>query len=442
MRQMFLASLRRLVQADRHVPDRTSEEIAAEVERNYRWNFSFNLLDGASFWFGISFISSATIAPLFISKLTDSALPVGIVAALAQGGWFLPQLFTANAVERLARKKPAVIYLGFLLERVPMWVMVSAAILAGRSTQWALILFLVGYAWRALGGGVVATAWQDLIARCFPVDRRGRFWGITSFVGNGAGIVGAGVSAWLLRTFPFPTNFVYTFALAATFLLLSMLFLAQTREPAQAPRTVRQTNRQFLAGLPELLRRDHNFGRFLGARLLLAAGQMGAGFVTVSAVARWQIPDSTVGIFTSVLLLGQTLGTLTFGLLSDRHGHKLALELGALASLLAFLLAWLAPSAEWLYAVFILLGVTIGSIVVSGILVVMEFSSAERRPTYMGLTNTGVGLVGMAAPLIGATLAGVSYGGVFLLSAVLNVAALVAMHWGVKEPRWNGPAAH
>lgn len=31
------------------------------IERNYRWNFIVNTLDGASFWFGMSFFSSAII---------------------------------------------------------------------------------------------------------------------------------------------------------------------------------------------------------------------------------------------------------------------------------------------------------------------------------------------------------------------------------------------
>ena len=99
------------------------------------------------------------------------------MAAIAQSAWFLPQVFTANLVERLPRKKPVVINLGFFLERLPMWVLVLAALVAGTSPLLALLLFFTGYAWHGLGAGIIATAWQDLIARCFPVDRRGRFFG-------------------------------------------------------------------------------------------------------------------------------------------------------------------------------------------------------------------------------------------------------------------------
>ncbi len=427
-----------LLQLNRPVPPRTEDEIAAEVARNYPWNFAVNLLDGANFWFGLSFVSSSTIAPLFVSKLTTGSFAVGLVAVIANGAWFLPQLFTANFVERLPRKKPIVINLGFFLERLPMWLLVVASLAAGRSHALALVLFFIGYAWHGLGAGVIATAWQDMIARCFPVEQRGRFFGITNFVGAGMGAAGAGLSTWLLKTFAFPTSFTYIFIIASVALSLSWFFLALTREPVEPITAPKQSNRQFFARLPDILRRDHNFRRFLVARSLMTLGGMGWGFVTVAAVRRWGVPDSTVGIYTAAHLLGQTVGNLAFGFLADRFGHKLCLELGSVAATCAFALAWLAPLAGWYYVVFALLGVTLSSLLVSGILVSLEFSEPQRRPTYVGLSNTVVGLVGVTAPLLGAWLADVGYGWLFAASALVNLAALVAMRWWVREPRWMG----
>ena len=74
------------------------------IERNYRWNFLVNTLDGASFWFGMSFFSSTIILPLFVSHFTDSPLTIGLISFLGWGGILLPQLFMANAVERAPGK--------------------------------------------------------------------------------------------------------------------------------------------------------------------------------------------------------------------------------------------------------------------------------------------------------------------------------------------------
>jgi MFS family permease len=428
--------LRRLLQLDRPVPAASDQEAHEFMKRNYRWNFTVNLLDGASFWFGISFASGSTIGPLFVTKLSDDPLPVGILAVIAQAGWFLPQLFTANAVERLARKKPVVINMGFFLERLPMFLLVLAASIAAGNANLALVLFLLGYGWHTVGAGVIATAWQDLIARCFPVESRGRFMGLTTFIGTAMGTAGAGLSAWLLATFPFPQNFVYTFSIAALGITLSWVFLALTREPVQPVTNARQSTRQFWAGLRGILRRDRNFRRFLVARLLLALSGMGQGFITVAAVRRWDVADGVVGGFTAAMLLGQSAGNLLFGVLADRYGHKLSLELGGLFGLLAFVVAWLAPAPIWYYLVFFCLGLFLGSIIVSGILVVLEFAEASRRPTYVGLANTGVGLAATVAPLVGAGLAAVSYSLLFALSAAAGLLAIILMRWWVREPRW------
>ncbi len=430
------SALRWLLRADEPAPLRTEAELTAVTEQNYRWNFTVNLLDGVNFWFGASFISSATVVPLFISQLTDSQLAIGVAAMIAQGSWFAPQLLTANVVERLARKKPVVVNLGFFLERVPIWLTAVAAILAFRSATAALLLFLVAYAWHGLGAGVVATAWQDLIARCFPVDRRGRFFGLTMFLGAGSGLLAASLSAWFLEEFPFPLNFVYSFSLAALFITLSWVFLALTREPVQPSSIPRQSTGEYIQALPVIVRQDDNFRRFLVGRLLFALGGMGTGFVTVTAVQRFQVPNSTVGLYTLAMLAGQTAGNLLFGLLADRRGHKLSLELSALAGMAAFLLAWLAPEPTWIFAAFVLLGISTGGVIVSGILLVMEFCLPEKRPTYVGLTNTAVGVISLLAPLVGAGLAAANAGWLFSLSAFFYALSFAALHWWVREPRF------
>lgn len=431
----FNQIFRWMLQADKPAPDRTDAEISAEAEQNYRWNFTVNLLDGASFWFGLSFFSSATVIPLFIIQLTDSPLIIGIVAMIAQGSWFIPQLFTANGIERLARKKPVVVNLGFFLERVPVWVTALAALLAFWSPLGALLLFIMAYAWHGLGAGIIATAWQDMIARCFPVAKRGRFFGLTMFLGAGTGMLAASASAWFLETFPFPQNFVYTFSLAALFITISWVFLALTREPVQPSKVPRQSNRQYWRTLPNIVRQDDNYRRFLLGRLLMALGGMGTGFITVTAVKQWQVSNSTVGLYTLAMLLGQTAGNLFFGLLADRRGHKLSLELSAIAGMGAFLIAWLAPAANWYFAVFVFLGISTGGIIVSGILVVMEFCAPEKRPTYVGLTNTGVGVISVMAPLLGALLASQSEAWLFALCAVVFLLSYIILHWRVQEPR-------
>jgi MFS family permease len=427
-----------LLQLNRPLLERSEQELAALVERDYKWNFSVNLVDGVAFWFGLSFISATTILPLFVSKLTASTIPIGLTAIISQAGWYLPQILSANWVERLPRRKPMFVNMGFLLERLPIWVMVVSAMVAGAYPYLALAIFLFSYSWRSFGGGVVGPAWTDLIARVIPVERRGRFWGLTSALGTGAGLIGSALTAWLLLHYPFPTSFVHIFALAAAVISIGWCFATLIREPAQPVRRPRQSQRQYLSSLPNLLRQDPAFGHFLVARVLLGLGALGQGFVTVAAVRTWGVSDGTVGLYTFALLLGQTLGNLAFGLLSDRMGHKLSLELAAVAYFLAHTLAWLAPTPAWYPLVFLLMGLGLGSVLVSGILIVLEFCEPERRPTYAGMGNTAVGIASIAGPLLATALASVGYDLLFATGAAINLAAWVAMRWWVQEPRYAG----
>src|SRR5512134_572565 len=98
-----------------------------QIEQHYRWNFLVNALDGASFWFGMSFISSAVILPLYVSHFTTNPLLIGLIPVLSTAGYLVPQLFTANAVERAPRKKFFPATLGFFLERIPVLLLAPAA---------------------------------------------------------------------------------------------------------------------------------------------------------------------------------------------------------------------------------------------------------------------------------------------------------------------------
>ena len=425
-----------LLELDKPVPDRTPDELAAVAQKDYRWNFVVNLLDGAAFWFGLSFISGATILPLFVSKLTTDPFWIALLAVLSSAAWYLPQIFAASSTERLNRKKPVVVNLGFFTERLPIWLMPVAALLAAVNPTAALILFFVAYAWHGFGAGAIAPAWSDMIANCFPVDRRGWLFGLTAFIGTGLGALGAIFSGWLLVTYPFPVNFAYAFLVAAIAITASWFFLALTREPVyKVAKTVPSELPSSWSKTVAIVRGDHNFRNFLNARSLMNLSRMGAGFLTVAAVTQWQTSDGVVGLFTAAMLIGQTVANLGAGMVADRWGHKLSLELGLWASTIAFLLAWWAPTEVWYYAVFFLIGAAGGVNFVSGVLVVMEFSTPEHRPTYIGIGNTASGITSAIAPLIGGVLALLGYNWLFAVSVIVGLIAIAALHFTVREPR-------
>ena len=235
--------------------DRASiSTVQQQIERDYQWNFVVNALDGASFWFGMSFISSAVILPLYVSHFTSNPLLIGLIPFIATAGHLLPQLFVANAVERAPKKKFFPATIGFFLERLPIFLLAPAAyILAMEKPVLALVTFFVLYAWNCFGAGIIIVGWQDMIAKLIPVEKRGRFFGITNFIGNGTGILGALAVPFVLDRFTFPIGYVISFTVAAALILVSWIFLSLVREPAVHSSKPPVSQLDYLRSLPSVL---------------------------------------------------------------------------------------------------------------------------------------------------------------------------------------------
>jgi MFS family permease len=406
------------------------------VREDYGHNFVVNVLDGTFFWGGASLIAPATILPLYVSRLTDSTFLIGLLSMIASTGWLLPQLFTANWVQRLPRKKVLPVNVGILTERLPVVLLALSSVVAASRPTLALVAFFVCFTWHTVGAGVVAVAWQDMIGKIIPVERRGKFFGLTNFLGTATGVAGAWGATWLLDTYGFPRGYVWSFGAAAAMLLLSWAFLAMTREPAQEVTAPPVSQMQYLSSLPRVLRGDANFGRFLLSQVVISLGGMAAGFMAVYAVKRWGLSDGQAGRYTASMLVGQALSNLAFGALADRWGHKLVLEVSTLMGGLGVGLAVVASHPSWFYVVFALAGAQTAGILLSGLMIALEFAPESIRPTYIGLNNTVRGIGSGLAPLIGGLIAEtMSYGILFTIAFLTSLVGLALLRWSVREPR-------
>jgi MFS family permease len=406
-----------------------------EIHKHLRHNLIVNLLDGSFFGFGIGFASFITIIPLFVATMTDSALLIGLIPAIHNAGWQLPQLFTARWVARQSRIKPLVLSTT-IQERLPfLGLAVIAWLTPLIGVPAALGLTFVMLVWQGLGAGLTANPWQSMIGKIIPSDRRSTFIGSQAAGANLLASLAAILAGVILQKFASPQDFALNFLLCSLAMVISYYFLALTREPAQPPdnETVLTTQAQFWSSVRAILHRDESFRWFLAARMISQLAVMGAAFYSVYAVRRHGAGELEVGGMTSTLLGTAIIANVTMGWIGDRWSRKGVMEIGLGAAALGALLAWWAPSAAWFYLVFALTAVGNVAIWTIGISMSMDYGTEAERPTYIGMANTLIAPANILAPFLGGWLAQIGgYPAAFLASALGGLASIVLFHWRVK----------
>ncbi len=404
--------------------------------KTLRINYAAGLLDGAFFGGGIGFASFATVLPLFVATMTDSAMLIGLISALHVVGWQIPQLLVANRVARMERFKPMVMWMT-IHERVPFVGLALIALGYERlGPTAAVILTFLMIAWQGFGAGFTANPWQNMIGKVIPPDYLATFFGLQSSAANLLASGAAVAAGLILERQPFPINFAVCFLLCSGMLVLSYIALAFTREPASQKVITKAEQVPLGHAIRRILREDRTFVWFLVGRWIVQFGTMAFGFYTVYAVKRLGASEAAVGVLTSVLMIAQVIANPLLGWLADRWSRKGTLELGALAIFFSALLAWLAPSVEWLYPAMVLAALANTAFWTVVMAVALQFGKEEDRPTYVGMANTFVAPATIVAPLLGGWLADTGgYAITFMVAAGAGLLATLAFHFFVQDQK-------
>ncbi len=383
-----------------------SDNVPEGVARYFKHNVIVNTLDLMFFFFADSLWSINTIMPVFAATLTDSPFIIGLMPAIVNAGWFIPQMFISGVVSRSPKKLPLSRKFA-IAERLPYLFFPALALAIPHiSKATALTFLLILMSLRGIFGGLSALPWQEVMATVFPISHRARVFGISRVFGQSMGVVGSAIAAVVLSRLQYPYNYATGFFIAVIAQWLSFASYSQNREPERAPVNTPTSEAKpspkavdfHLFG--DILRRDGNLRMYLIARSATFLGSMGSAFLAVYGIHKLALSDEQAAIFTGVLFASGILGYAVWAALGDKIGPKRIVMISLFLWVISLVVVLTAKVIWVYYLVFVFYGIHSSGMGLGDLALVMELGEEDLRPTYLGMARTLTGSVLLLAPVL------------------------------------------
>ncbi|MBW2267649.1 MAG: MFS transporter [Deltaproteobacteria bacterium] len=412
-------------------------QFQAEVRRNLGRNVAASVGHGLLGQTGMRLVNAPTFLPAYVAELAGSDLAVGIARGLQFLGMALSPVVGATVIEHRRRVLPLTLWVGVMMRVQILGLAVSALWLPGLWPLYAVWFFLALF---GLFLGVQGVAFNFLVSKIIPVERRGRLMGMRNALG---GITAVAVSLFagsqLLETNALGNGYAATFIVSFVLTSIGLALLVFMREPA-SPNVLERSNvARRVRDLPALLRDDPAFTRFFIARALATMGRMGVPFYILYAQTQVALSGADLGLLTAAFVFAQSAGNLLWGLVADRRGFRFVFLAGLGVWMLSVGLLIGTADVARLGIVFLGVGAGLGGFQMAAQNMVLEFGRRRHLPMRIAVANSAADLVAAIGAVLGGLLAStLSYIAVFELALGCQVVAAVIVLGFVDEPRVRG----
>ncbi|NNE88315.1 MAG: MFS transporter [Silicimonas sp.] len=336
-----------------------------------------------------------------LQSLGAASFWVGLLVPVREAGALLPQLFTAERIHAMRRRKWAWTAGSALQGLAAAGIALAGFTLEGAAAGITIVL-LLGIL--ALARSVCSASYKDILGKTVGKTRRGTATGLASSTASVAVIV----FALILMTGVAPRYDLIIAALTLAtglWLVAAALFSTLREEPSDidAPDSTLFSALKQMSALKE----DSQLARFVAARGLLVGTALAPPFLVILASNAGQDTFKNLGTLVLASSAASLLSGYVWGRLSDRSSRRVLMYSGiaAAAALLIAILAdqtgvmgsvWVAPVI--LFALMLAYnGVRQGR---STHLV--DMAPEDKRAQYTAVSNTAIGVILLASGLFGA----------------------------------------
>ncbi|MFZ1978381.1 MAG: MFS transporter [Bacteroidota bacterium] len=406
-------------------------EFVSEIDRH---NFKQHLIEGTLYISTASFLSPQTMFPVLVKRLGGGDLALGSIPVIVYLAYFIPQLFSANYFAKARYRKPFVLR-GGLVQRMHIFMLaLTIGFLGVAHPSLALAFVFCLYAMSQVLSGSVSPLWTEFIAKTNSPANFGKLLGLRNSLGAAIGIINGFILTLLLGSLSFPWSYVCVFLLA---FLLQMGSLTAQRSISEGKESVTMHPvpvSELIKKTVKIVRNNSTFRMFLCSSAFLTLSFTSFAFFTVSAMQKYSLNDSFVGVFTVITVFGQIMSGAVLGWLSDSKGSRISLMVSGGSLVLATVLFLWNPSFIFICFAFFLMGVNLGPETMLRYNYAVDSAPLDERALYIGIMNAWLApfyLMNIAAGWL-STFYG--YQAVFAASLFSGCIGLFLL-WNTKDPR-------
>jgi hypothetical protein len=364
--------------------------IQTKRKRLAGYNSLINLLDRSFHSMGQSLITDETVLPLYISHFTSSGFIIGLIPSVQVLFFSIPQLFTlTKPIKKFKTQKGMIIFFG-ILERLPLLILGIITLFANKLNPVLILLcFFFFYSISMLCWGYPLPIWFNFIKKTINSQNTGSFFGTALISKKIFGFFGGILVTLLLSRFSYPFDYSCVFFSAFMIMSISLIFFSFNKKPLKYETNQESTSvaPKTISSLFSILKDDTEFFylslSFIFSTFLFAA----VPFFSVYAKKQFNILGVSKGILTAIFFLGQTIGGVLGGHLSNKHEYKKLMALSIISGMATIFIVMFAKVITVYYASFFFVGFSVCAQRLAFLAYVMSDSVNNKTSLYIAIGN-------------------------------------------------------
>jgi MFS family permease len=405
------------------------------VWKNLRRNYVGHFVHGMLGMTGFRLVNAPTFIPAYLHLISGSDFFVSLGASLQQLGGVISPIAGAAQIEHRKKILPVSMFLGTMMRLQILGIALAGWFLGGTPLLISVLLFLFLL---GLFSGPQGVAFQFLLAKMIPIERRGQLQGWRNLTG---GVIAASLSyfagTYLIGHNVFGNGYSTTFTLA--FILTSLgltAFRFLVREPEPPSVRSRSSIRERMRDLLPMLRGNPGFMYFMIARTFAIASRVAQPFYIIYVGKQIGFSGDVVGTLSLAFLGADTVMSVGWGYLADRYGFRSNFVIALAFWISSTVLLMNVTSPTWLFIAFFGLGAGNSGYQMSAQNIVFEFGHRDDMAMRLAFSNTAESIMSALGPLVGGVIAAsLGYHAVFWVAIASEAIALVLLVALVEEPR-------